>query len=364
MRVLAIENSCDETAVAIIENDKLIHQELASQIAVHNLFGGVVPEIASREHLRILPLLYTKALEKTGLKLEDFDAIAVARGPGLLGSLLVGVAFAKGLSFRSQIPLIGVNHLEAHLLAAGLEQEIEYPCIGLLVSGGHTHIYRIENPFNFKLLGRSIDDAAGEIFDKIGKSLNFPYPSGKYINLLAEDEIVQERIFPLAFVKNDNLDFSFSGLKTAVMQYIAKNPEAYSEKLLTEEEIYLIKNCENTSNFKNRLLKNICAALNETVAEILAIKVERALKREDGIKSIILAGGVAANSIIRKRIEKLAFDNGKNIHLPSLDLCTDNAAMIGYIASLLRKAGYYHDLHLDAVPRGQQIVFDYLQENI
>ena len=158
-------------------------------------------------------------------------------------------------------------------------------------------------------------------------------------------------------------------LRSMIVEVAAESDDELMEKFfndieLTEEEIYLIKNCENTSNFKNRLLKNICAALNETVAEILAIKVERALKRDDGIKSIILAGGVAANSIIRKRIEKLAFDNGKNIHLPSLDLCTDNAAMIGYIASLLRKAGYYHDLHLDAVPRGQQIVFDYLQENI
>jgi len=196
MRILGIETSCDETAVALVTDGRLVAERLATQIDVHALFGGVVPEIASREHLRVLPRLFDELMAETGLRAGDLDAIAVARGPGLLGSLLVGVSFAKGLSLSTGVPLVGVNHLWAHLLAPGLVEELLFPALGLLVSGGHTHTYLVRSPVEFELLGRTLDDAAGEAFDKVAKLLNIAYPGGRFIDMLGAEGEPDTTLFP------------------------------------------------------------------------------------------------------------------------------------------------------------------------
>jgi len=222
--VLGVETSCDETGVALVRDGLLVAEALASQTDIHAVFGGVVPEIASREHQRMLPVLFRDLLGRVGATPQDINAIAVARGPGLLGSLLVGLSFAKGLCLATNATLIGVNHLHAHLLAAGLEQEMHFPALGLLVSGGHTHIYRIDSPTAFSLLGRTLDDAAGEAFDKVAKLLNLPYPGGRYLDDLSQGVEPDHKLFPLAYTHNDNLDFSFSGLKTSVAEHLGKRP--------------------------------------------------------------------------------------------------------------------------------------------
>jgi len=355
--VLGVETSCDETGVALVREGEFLGEALASQTDIHAVFGGVVPEIASREHQRMLPVLFRKLLGKTGLAPGDISAVAVARGPGLLGSLLVGMSFAKGLCLATGATLIGVDHLHAHLLAPGLEAEMHLPALGLLVSGGHTHIYRIDSPTEFKLLGRTLDDAAGEAFDKVAKLLNLPYPGGRYLDDLSRGVEPDKTLFPRAYVHNDNLDFSFSGLKTAVAEYLAKRPHlAYAampeaDALQNGGAFALADNADE--------LAEVAAAFNYAIAETLRIKVARALERETGLLSLVVAGGVAANSHVRTAMAHVAESAGLALCLPSPAFCTDNAAMIAHAGELALCAGYSHGLDLESVPRGRAVPKDW-----
>ncbi len=357
MLVLGVETSCDETGLALVRDGRLVVERLASQTDMHAVFGGVVPEIASREHQRMLPPLFAQLLTAGGVAASDIDAVAVARGPGLLGSLLVGLSFAKGVCLATGAELIGVNHLHAHLLAAGLEGEMRFPALGVLVSGGHTHLYRIDSPTEFGLLGRTLDDAAGEAFDKVAKLLNLPYPGGRYLDELSQGVEPDPAMFPLAYVHNDNLDFSFSGLKTAVAEYLNKHPQlAYAAMpdaatLKREGALALCSHPEE--------LALVAASFNHAVAETLRIKAARALDRERGLVSLVVAGGVAANSHVRAALGGLAAERGLAYSLPSLALCTDNAAMVARTGFLALSAGYRHGLDLESVPRGRAVPLDW-----
>lgn len=353
MLTLGIESSCDETAVALVDGGRLLGERIASQVDVHALFGGVVPEIASREHLRVLPGLFEDLLRETGISVDDIEAVAVARGPGLLGSLLVGVSFAKGLALSTGARLVGVNHLWAHLLAAGLERELHFPALGLLVSGGHTHTYLIRSDCEFELLGRTLDDAAGEAFDKVAKVLNFPYPGGRWIDNLASEAEPDKKMFPRAFIDNPSLDFSFSGLKTAVANHVAAHPELVMSEMADASLL------EHVVGARREQLAEMCASFNWSVADTLRIKVERALKQAGKVESLIVAGGVAANSMIRFFMTELAAKQGIELTLPGLGLCTDNGAMIAHAGERFAEAGYAHDLDLEAIPRGRVVPLDW-----
>ena len=350
MLTLGIETSCDETALALVEEGTLTASVMASQADVHALFGGVVPELASREHGRLVGPLFDLLMRKAGKNRHDIDLVAFARGPGLLGSLLVGASFAKALALGLNRPLLGVNHLHAHILVAGLEGLLLFPALGLLVSGGHTHIYRIESPSRFTVLGRTLDDAAGEAFDKVGKLLGMPYPAGKRIDDLASCGTVDPSMFRCPYMNNDNLDFSFSGLKTAAATHIAAR-----ENTLT----HLSGAADKKDGEKNiPELRDFCASLNDVIARTLRGKFERALIRQNGIRSLILAGGVAANSAVRQSIRSLADAHNLPFCLPSPALCTDNGSMIAYTGWLLAKEGFRHTLDVSCVPRGMQIPDD------
>lgn len=358
MLVLGVETSCDETGVALVRGGRLVAEVLASQTDMHAVFGGVVPEIASREHQRVLPHLFAELMAKSGTPPRSIEGIAVARGPGLLGSLLVGLSFAKGLCLATGAPLIGVNHLHAHLLAPGLEAEMTFPALGLLVSGGHTHIYAMESPTEFTLLGRTLDDAAGEAFDKVAKLMNLPYPGGRYLDELAQGVAPDKAMFPRAYISNDNLDFSFSGLKTAVATYLEQHPHLGFASMpggqSLNREALLGLSADPAG------LAGLCASFNWAVAETLRIKVERALERRPDLKSLVVAGGVAANSHVRAAMDALARTRALALSLPRPGLCTDNAAMIARAGWLALSAGFRHGLGMESVPRGRAVPEDWI----
>ncbi len=324
---LAIESSCDETAVAILRGERdVLANAIASQIKEHARFGGIVPEIASRMHLTALEPLLQQALDEAKVSLTDLNFISVTRAPGLIGALLVGVNFAKALAYRLKIPLVGVNHLAGHMLAARLEEKAPaFPYIGLIVSGGHTALYRIDDPLHFHLLGRTVDDAAGEAYDKVAKLLGLGYPGGIVIDQLAERGNPRAYDFPRGMIKNKkrNLDFSFSGLKTAVK-------EALGERNLEGQDLY-----------------DLCASFQEAVADVLVKKSLWACRAER-INRLVLAGGVAANS----RLRNLALERGtkdkRKVYLPSKIFCTDNAAMIAVAGYHRYQAGLIDDMTLNA----------------
>lgn len=342
MICLGIESSCDETALALTRQGRLMDAVLASQADLHAIFGGVVPELASREHQRFIGPLFDELLSRAGLTPKDIDVIAVTRGPGLLGSLLVGMAFAKGLALSLGRPLVGVNHLHAHLLAAGLMQEMIFPSLGLVISGGHTEIYRMESPTAFTRLGRTLDDAAGETFDKVGYALGLRYPAGRAIDELASQAAKADLPLPRPYIDNDNLDFSFSGLKTAA--------------IARARELGLL-----ADNQDRRKLAAFCLALNEAAAETLRIKTEHALAREPDIKALYVAGGVAANSLVRTSLEKMMKRRGGVFAAPPAAFCGDNAAMIAHAGWRLASAGLRHSLAVEAIPRGRPITDDFIK---
>ncbi|WP_029894898.1 tRNA (adenosine(37)-N6)-threonylcarbamoyltransferase complex transferase subunit TsaD [Desulfohalovibrio reitneri] len=352
-RVLGIETSCDETGVALVQDGMILAQELASQAELHSLFGGVVPELASRRHLTVLPRLCDELLHRCG---GGVDGVAVARGPGLLGALLVGLNYAKGLAFSLGVPLAGVNHLHAHLLAPGLEGDIPYPALGLLVSGGHSHIYRMDSPVEFELLGRTLDDAAGEAFDKAAKVLNLPYPGGAIIDSLAREAEPIPELFPIPYVDNDNLDFSFSGLKTAFANHAASNPHLRLRSLPGEGSV------NSTKEAVHPEVPGVLASFSHSVSEACRIKLARALDREAQrrmpVAGLVLAGGVAANSFLRDSMVSLARERDLPVILPSFALCTDNAAMVALAGGVLLERNLGHDNSLDAVPRGRKVPDD------
>ncbi len=349
MLCLGIESSCDETAFAFVEDGHLLDQVLASQVPVHSLFGGVVPELASREHYRYASVLFDDLLARTGKRIDEIDLVSVSRGPGLLGSLLVGVAFAKGLALGSGIPLLGINHLHAHLLAAGLDVDLRFPCLGLLVSGGHTNIYHVVSPSSFDPLGRTLDDAAGEVFDKIASFLGIPYPGGKLLDELARYGHADPDLLPRPYLHNDNLDFSFSGLKTAAVQCIeqAFPVDAWPRPLRKVDDA-------------PQELKDFCASFNLAVVETISVKIQRAFEKFPSIDSLILAGGVAANTLLRENMAALMEMRGGTLFMPRSALCTDNAAMVAYAGYLLGTEGAFHLLDMETVPRGKKMPDDML----
>ncbi len=349
---LGIETSCDETGVALMENGRLVQSKLRSQEDLHSLYGGVVPEIASREHLRMLPKLVDALFQESGREIGEVDVVAVARGPGLMGSLLVGLGFAKGTVLSTGARLLGVNHLLAHLLAAELEGQIPYPALGLLVSGGHTQLYLLKSPLEAEMLGRSLDDAAGEAFDKTAKMLNLPYPGGVYIDELSGFGTADPDLFPVPFVDNAHLDFSFSGLKTAVANHLAAHPDLRLEQFQQRPEAKQIA-------VKHPGLPKVCASFSRSVVRALSIKTKRALARHPEAASLLVAGGVAANSMLRSAMSQLAQEQQLPLIIPSPGLCTDNGAMIAAAGLRLAEAGYCHHLDLEAVPRGRPIPWDY-----
>jgi N6-L-threonylcarbamoyladenine synthase len=355
MICLGIETSCDETAVALCDDGRPVLEKLASQADLHALFGGVVPELASREHLRRAGPLLAALFAESGLGMADVDVVAVARGPGLLGSLLVGLSLAKGLCLATGKPLVGVDHLHAHLMAAAIGREVPYPALGLLVSGGHTQIMLLRSPLDFTVLGRTLDDAAGEAFDKAAKSLNLPYPGGVYIDVLGRGLTPDRTLFPRPYLDNRNLDFSFSGLKTAVATFVAARPHLKASRL--PEPGAAIE-----AGAWPEELRLACASLNWAIADTLRVKLERAM---DGLveppRALMAAGGVAANVRIRDTLAALAADRGLPLFLPEPALCADNATMIAVTGCRLAAAGLWHDLTLDAVPRGRKVPWDYRQ---
>ena len=308
---LGIETSCDETAVAILESDrlgeaKILSEEISSQIDIHKLYGGIVPELAAREHLKNLPLLTDLALKKANLELRDISLIAVTKGPGLKGCLLIGTNFARGLSLKYKTPLIGINHIEAHVYSAFLNNpQVKYPFLALIVSGGHTEIILVEGLAKYKLISRTLDDAAGEAFDKAANLLGIPYPGGAKLSELA-DTVSQSR-FELPKVMRKAEGFSFSGLKTAIMLLVKANQDAVQSDHL--------------------ILHEICFAVQDSIVEALYFKLSQVIN-DTGVNQVVVAGGVSANKSLRRRLEN---QKGLKVFYPLMKHCTDNAAMISYL---------------------------------
>jgi N6-L-threonylcarbamoyladenine synthase len=298
--ILGIETSCDETGVAICSDFKILSSYTKTQ-SIHQQFGGVVPEIASREHEKYLPRITKKVLKDANIKFKDIDAIAVTNGPGLMGSLLSGISFAKGVSYGLDIPIIPINHLEAHLNSVFIEhEELEPPFINLLVSGGHTQLWLVKNMFEYELLGETLDDACGEAFDKGAKKLNLNYPGGPEIERLATSGDKNLINFPRPMIHDNSFNFSFSGLKTSLI------------------------NCVNKDKYN---FDDIAASYQEAIVDTLIAKFEKAMNQYS-VKSGIICGGVAANKRLREKLDNL----DKNIIYPSMKYCTDNADMIAYLA--------------------------------
>ncbi|NIO05835.1 MAG: tRNA (adenosine(37)-N6)-threonylcarbamoyltransferase complex transferase subunit TsaD [Proteobacteria bacterium] len=328
MLVLAIESSCDDTAVAVVEDGKrILSNWVSSQIEVHRKYGGVVPELASRRHIETIIPVTRAALEKARASLDDIDGIAVTRGPGLVGSLLVGLSVAKSLAYVKGKPLVGVNHIDGHLSAVFLEREdLTFPFLGLVVSGGHTSLYRVEGVGETQLLGRTRDDAAGEVFDKVAKALGLGYPGGPIIDNLSKRLGSEAIRFPRALLSSKTLDFSFSGLKTAVVNYLKAHP------LSRDEEDRLI---------------GIVAGFQEAVVDVLLRKAGQAA-RQEGLERIVVSGGVASNSYLRERFCEMARNEDRAVFFPSPRLCTDNAAMIGVVGYHYFQKGWTSPLSLNA----------------
>jgi len=336
MKLLTIETTCDETAAAIITDRlEVLSSVVASQDALHERFHGVVPEIAARAHLeRILPVI-DSALTQAGLTLGDLGAVAVATTPGLAGSLLVGLSAAKALALALEVPLVGVNHLHAHIYACRLAHGAEvFPSVGLIVSGGHTSLYRCGDPLDFTLLGGTIDDAAGEAFDKVAALLGLPYPGGPAIERAARDGNPAAFRFPRSFLADhDRLEFSFSGLKTAVRYQIAPpGPDAISPE-------------EGVARLSPQAVADLAASFQEAVVDVLVAKSLDALRRT-GSRTLCVGGGVAANGRLRTRLEELAEEHDFRLVLAPRQLCTDNAVM-GAIAFERLNAGQQDDLDLE-----------------
>jgi N6-L-threonylcarbamoyladenine synthase len=307
VKILAIETSCDETAAAVVDDGRVIRSSVvATQADLHARFGGVVPEIASRAHVELVGDVIEEALVEAGVTLADLDAVAAVHGPGLAGALLVGVSAAKALSLATGLPYVGVHHHEAHMYAALLEDpSLEPPLLTLVVSGGHTLLVAMDDHGKFRVLGQTVDDAAGEAFDKIARFLGLGYPGGPAIDRIARDGDPNAIAFPRP-MRGDGHDFSFSGLKTAVVQYVRKHPEAE--------------------------IADVAASFQAAIVDVLVDKLLGAAD-EDGISTVVIGGGVAANSALRARMATVAEETGLRVVIPPVALCTDNAAMVGAVAA-------------------------------
>jgi tRNA N6-adenosine threonylcarbamoyltransferase len=325
--ILGIESSCDETAAAIVENGRALRASvIASQLDVHARYGGVVPELASREHLRAIVPVVHEAFEKANCKLKDLSAVAVTQGPGLVGSLLVGVTYAKALCFAQNLPLIAVNHVEGHIHSVLLEHpEVQFPALALVVSGGHTHLFEVREIGNYRILGKTRDDAAGEAYDKVAKLLGFGYPGGPIIDRLAPFGNPHAVRFTLARMKGNDLDFSFSGLKTAVLRWTESHDvaaEIANRRKLRQPALKQL--LEATS----QLTLDVLASFQKTVIDELLRRIVSSAQRL-GTDSVIVAGGVACNAGLRNQAER---QRDLHFYFPSAELSTDNAAMIAAAA--------------------------------
>lgn len=311
--ILGIDTSCDDTSASVVEDGiRIISNIISSQTEIHKKYGGIVPELASRRHIEMIWPVVDEALKTAGVAFEDLSGIAVCHGPGLIGSLLIGCSFAKAVGYSRGIPLIAVNHLEGHMFSSFLEQPAPaFPFIALIVSGGHTCLYRVDGFGQYRELGRTRDDAAGEAYDKVSKLLGLGYPGGPFIERLAVDGNPGSIDFPRAYLP-ETFDFSFSGLKTAVLNYVK----------------------EQRAKSREQSVHDVAASFQAAVIDVLVRKTEWAIRKER-IKSITLSGGVAANSELRRRMKKMADERDLSVFIPSVSLCTDNAAMIA-------AAGYHH----------------------
>ncbi len=327
--ILAIETSCDETAAAVVKNGReVLSNIISSQIALHTLYGGVVPEIASRKHIEKINQVIEQALKEAQVTLDDLDAIGVTYGPGLVGALLVGVAEAKAISYAKNLPLVGVHHIEGHISANYIEnRDLEPPFACLVVSGGHTHLVSVEDYGVYRILGRTRDDAAGEAFDKVARAIGLGYPGGPKIDRVAREGNPEAISFPRARIADAEYDFSFSGLKSAVLNYI------------------------NGCRMKGQEISvpDVAASFQKAVTDVLVEHSMHAVE-EFGFRKLAIAGGVASNSALRSAMETACGERGVKFYSPSPILCTDNAAMIGAAAYYEYQKGFRSDLSLNAVP--------------
>ena len=330
MKILAFESSCDETSCAVIEDGRRILSDvISSQVPIHKKFGGVVPEIASRHHIEDVLPVAEEALAEAGCAWGDMDAIAVTQGPGLVGALLVGVAAAKAAAWALGVPLIAVNHMEGHIFANLLQYpDLEPPFLALVVSGGHTMLVVVRDYNTFELLGQTRDDAAGEAFDKIARVMGYPYPGGPHIDRLTKEGDADAIHFPMAMAKEHNFDFSFSGLKSAVINYL------------------------HTAEMKKQpvVKEDVAASFQRAVVDVLVAKAMAAIDKT-GLRTIVLAGGVAANSGLRTALSAACEARGVRLCRPDPILCTDNGAMIGCRAYYMAQAGDFAPMTLNADPR-------------
>jgi N6-L-threonylcarbamoyladenine synthase len=330
MRVLAIETSCDDTGAAVVlDGRKILSNIVSSQIPIHQKYGGVVPELASRKHIESIVPIVTEALKTARVTLREMDGIAVTQGPGLVGSLLVGLSFAKSVAFATGLPFIGVNHIEAHLSAIFLEKAApRFPFIGLVVSGGHTSLFRMDGFGKYERLGQTRDDAAGEAFDKVSKLLGLGYPGGPIIDELSRTGNPKAVRFPRPVIAKNSLDFSFSGLKTAVVNYVKTHPEP-------------------PESYPDGLIKDIVSSFQEAIIDVLVKKTLQAAENH-GLNRIVLSGGVAANQRLRQRMKEEAIERKLKVYIPSPLFCTDNAAMVGVVGYEYLKRGIRSPLSLNA----------------
>jgi N6-L-threonylcarbamoyladenine synthase len=359
--VLGIETSCDETSAAVLRDGILLSNLISSQL-FHSEYGGVVPELASRAHQRIIVPIVDEALSEAGIRKTELDAVAVTYGPGLVGSILVGLNFAKGMALALRIPLVGVNHIEAHMYSNFLEEPKPlFPFVCLIVSGGHTQLVLVKKPFDYRLLGRTRDDAAGEAFDKVAKMLGLGYPGGPIIDELAKEGDPKFVKFPRSYIDDSTFDFSFSGLKTSVLYYlksIGKLQEANVRKLLSSEKKSRGSDKktesetkehpgENSGPMDRQLLSNICASFQSAVIDVLVDKTMASAQRNQA-RDVSIAGGVSANSYLRAQMRARAREKGLRVFIPKLAYCTDNAAMIALLGWMKLKEGKVSNLELGA----------------
>jgi N6-L-threonylcarbamoyladenine synthase len=330
MRVLAIETSCDDTGAAVVlDGRKILSNVVSSQVPIHQKYGGVVPELASRRHIESIVPIVAEALETAKVSLNEIDGIAVTQGPGLVGSLLVGLSFAKSLSFATGLPFVGVNHIEAHLSAIFLEEKApRFPFIGLVVSGGHTSLFRVDGFGKYKRVGQTRDDAAGEAFDKVAKLLGLGYPGGPIIDELSKAGNPKAIRFPRASLGKNSFDFSFSGLKTAVVNYVKSHPVP-------------------VKGYPESLIRDIVSSFQEAVVEVL-VKRTLMAAQDQGLKRIVLSGGVAANRRLREKMKEEASVEKMRVYIPSPSFCTDNAAMVGVVGYEYLRRGIRSPLSLNA----------------
>jgi N6-L-threonylcarbamoyladenine synthase len=325
MILLSIETSCDETAAAVVRDGReILSSVISSQVAIHAMYGGVVPEIASRKHLESIAPVISQALHDAGIGMEEIEGVAVTRGPGLSGALLVGFSAAKAIAAARKIPFAGVHHIEGHLFATFLEKPVDFPFLALVVSGGHTHLYHVENYGHYTTLGRTIDDAAGEAYDKCAKIMGMSYPGGHLVDRMAQSGNPDAIRLPRPLLRDGTLNFSFSGLKTAVLQHTMKNPVA----------------------IPGQDADDLCASFQEAVCHVLAAKTEAAI-RQTGAARLVVAGGVACNSGLRLRMAALCEQLGVELSIPHPSLCGDNAAMLAVPGDYYLSHGLVSPLSMD-----------------